>query len=254
MERFGGFVSQFQGDGIVVYFGYPVAHENDAERAVRASLEFLHRLQNLDPTVRDGSNFPLTARVGIHTGLALIGPELLSGGVSEFSAIGEAVNLAARLQAEAPPGSVVVSRETAQLVESRFTFEDLGWRTIKGFSRDVLIYPELTISDEIVELLPVLTGKIEAYLKGVSADLYRIREYLPEDSARHVDWKATAKSGNLKVREYSREDERRLRFVFDNPAPDQISSESYERLISMAASAACRLEKQSVFLSFVSQD
>src|SRR5437763_10412305 len=140
MERFGGFVSQFQGDGIVVYFGYPVAHENDAERAVRASLEFLHRLQNLDPTVRDGSNFPLTARVGIHTGLALIGPELLSGGVSEFSAIGEAVNLAARLQAEAPPGSVVVSRETVQLVESRFTFEDLGWRTIKGFSRNVVIY------------------------------------------------------------------------------------------------------------------
>jgi class 3 adenylate cyclase/tetratricopeptide (TPR) repeat protein len=140
MERFGGFVAQFQGDGIVVYFGYPVAHENDAERAVRASLEFLHRLRSLDTTVKDGSDFPLTARVGIHTGLALIGPELLSGGVSEFSAIGEAVNLAARLQAEAPPGSVVVSRETAQLVEGRFTFEDLGWRTIKGLSRPVVVY------------------------------------------------------------------------------------------------------------------
>jgi class 3 adenylate cyclase/predicted ATPase len=140
MERFGGFVSQFQGDGIVVYFGYPVAHENDAERAMRASLEFLHRLRSLDTTVKDGSDFPLTARVGIHTGLVLIGPELLSGGVSEFSAIGEAVNLAARLQAEAPPGSVVVSRETAQIVESRFTFEDLGWRTIKGLSRNVVIY------------------------------------------------------------------------------------------------------------------
>jgi hypothetical protein len=69
MERFGGFVSQFQGDGVVVYFGYPVAHENDAERAVRAALEFLHRLQNLDTNVRDGSDFPLTARIGIHTGL-----------------------------------------------------------------------------------------------------------------------------------------------------------------------------------------
>jgi class 3 adenylate cyclase/predicted ATPase len=140
MERFGGFVSQFQGDGIVVYFGYPVAHGNDAERAVRASLEFLHRLQNLDTNVKDGADFPLTARIGIHTGLALIGPELLSGGVSEFSAIGEAVNLAARLQGEAAPGSVVVSRETAQLVESRFSFEELGPRTIKGLSRQVVIY------------------------------------------------------------------------------------------------------------------
>jgi class 3 adenylate cyclase/predicted ATPase len=140
MERFGGFVSQFQGDGIVVYFGYPVAHENDSERAVRASLEFLHRLQNLDTNVKEGADFPLTARIGIHTGLALIGPELLSGGISEFSAIGEAVNLAARLQAEAPPGSVVVSKETAQLVKARFSFEELGPRRIKGLSRQVVIY------------------------------------------------------------------------------------------------------------------
>jgi class 3 adenylate cyclase/tetratricopeptide (TPR) repeat protein len=140
MERFGGFVSQFQGDGVVVYFGYPVAHENDAERAVRAALEFLHRLQNLDTNIRDGSDFPLTARIGINTGLVLIGPELLSGGVAEFSAIGEAVNLAARLQAEAPVGSAVVSQETARLVEGRFEFENLGPRKIKGLSRTIEIY------------------------------------------------------------------------------------------------------------------
>jgi class 3 adenylate cyclase/predicted ATPase len=140
MERFGGFVSQFQGDGVVVYFGYPVAHENDAERAVRAGLEFLHRLQNLDTNVRNGSDFPLTARIGIHTGLVLIGPELLSGGVAEFSAVGEAVNLASRLQAEAPVGSVVVSQETARLVDGQFTFEDLGFRAIKGLSRKIDIY------------------------------------------------------------------------------------------------------------------
>ncbi len=140
MERFGGFVSQFQGDGVVVYFGYPVAHENDAERAIRAALEFLHRLQNLDTNIRDGSDFPLTARIGIHTGLVLIGPELSSGGVAEFSAIGEAVNLAARLQAEAPPGSAVVSQETARLVEGRVTFESLGSRAIKGLSRQIEIF------------------------------------------------------------------------------------------------------------------
>jgi class 3 adenylate cyclase/tetratricopeptide (TPR) repeat protein len=140
MERFGGFVSQFQGDGVVVYFGYPVAHENDAERAVRAALEFLHRLEKLDTNVRDGSDFPLTARIGIHTGIVLIGPELLSGGVSEFSAIGEAVNLAARLQGEAPAGSAVVSQETARLVEGQFIFEHLGARVIKGLSRKIDIF------------------------------------------------------------------------------------------------------------------
>jgi class 3 adenylate cyclase len=140
MERFGGFVAQFQGDGVVVYFGYPVAHENDAERAVRAALEFLERLQNLDTKIRDGSDVPLTARIGIHTGLVLIGPELSSGGVTEFSAIGEAVNLAARLQSEAAPGSAVVSHDTAKLVGDRFSFENLGSRAIKGLSRQVEIY------------------------------------------------------------------------------------------------------------------
>jgi len=139
-------------------------------------------------------------------------------------------------------------------LSTRFPFAFLVKTRRVALSREVLIYPELTTSEEIVELLPVLSGKIEAYLKGVSADLYRIREYLPEDSARHVDWKATAKSGALKVREYSREDERRLRFVFDNPTPGEISPQAYERMVSLAASAAWRLEKQSVFLSFVSQE
>jgi len=139
-------------------------------------------------------------------------------------------------------------------LSTRFPFAFLVKTRRLALSREVLIYPELTTSDEMVQLLPVLSGKIEAYLKGISADLYRIREYLPEDSARHVDWKATAKSGELKVREYSREDERRLRFVFDNAAPGQVAPEVYEHMVSLAASAAWRLEKESVFLSFVSQD
>jgi hypothetical protein len=139
-------------------------------------------------------------------------------------------------------------------LSTRFPFAFLVKTRRVALSREVLIYPELTTSDETVELLPVLSGKIEAYLRGVSADLYRIREYLPEDSARHVDWKATAKSGELKVREYSREDERRLRCVFDNAVPGQIAPEIYERMVSLAASAAWRLEKERVFLSFVSQE
>jgi len=140
MERFGGFVARYVGDGILVYFGYPTAHENDAERALRAALELLDRLRSLDTTVQETTMPPLAARIGISTGLVLVAPELLSGGASEHSVVGEAVNLAARLQAEAPAGAVVISKETFDLVQGLFECRELGPRSIKGLSRDVLIY------------------------------------------------------------------------------------------------------------------
>jgi len=96
-------------------------------------------------------------------------------------------------------------------LSTRFPFAFLAKTRRVALAREVLIYPKLTSSQEVVNLLPVVSGKREAYQKGLGSDLYRIREYLPEDSARHVDWKATAKSGALKVREFAREDERRLR-------------------------------------------
>ena len=139
-------------------------------------------------------------------------------------------------------------------LSTRFPFAFLSKTRRVALAREVLIYPELTTYEEIVELLPVLSGKREAYQRGLGSDLYRIREYLPEDSARHVDWKATAKSGELKVREFAREDERRLRVVFDNPGSGQIPSQSYERMVSLAASVAWSLAQQGVLLSFVSQD
>ncbi len=140
MERFGGFVAKFAGDGILIYFGYPIAHENDAERALRAALELIERLGGLDTHVQDAVMPPLTARIGVHTGLVLIAPELMSGGSSEHSATGDVVNLAARLQAEAPPGGVVVSKETLELVEGQFECEPLGARSIRGLSRKVAVY------------------------------------------------------------------------------------------------------------------
>jgi uncharacterized protein (DUF58 family) len=139
-------------------------------------------------------------------------------------------------------------------LSTRFPFAFLSKTRRVALAREVLIYPELTTYEEIVELLPVLSGKREAYQRGLGSDLYRIREYLPEDSARHVDWKATAKSGDLKVREFAREDERRLRIVFDNPVPGEIQSQAYERMVSLAASVAWRLSQQGVLLSFVSQE
>jgi len=139
-------------------------------------------------------------------------------------------------------------------LSTRFPFAFLTKTRRVALSREVLIFPELVNSEEVVELLPVVSGKREAYQKGLGSDLYRIREYLPEDSARHVDWKATAKSGALKVREFAREDERRLRIVFDNPAPRRLSAEKYEHMVSLAASAAWRLAEDGVLLSFVSQE
>jgi hypothetical protein len=95
-------------------------------------------------------------------------------------------------------------------------------------------------------------GEWESFVRGRGSDLYLIREYMPDDSARHVDWKATAKSGSLKVREFSREDERRLRIVFDNPAAGLISGPAYERAVNLAASLAWHFsEDHDADVSFV---
>jgi uncharacterized protein (DUF58 family) len=139
-------------------------------------------------------------------------------------------------------------------LSTRFPFAFLVKTRRAALSREVLVYPELTTSQEAIELAPLLSGKFEAHLRGIGSDLYRIREYLPEDPARQVDWKATAKSGSLKVREFSREDERRIRVVFDNPAPGELQSGRFERMVSLTASLVWRLVEQNIFISFVSQE
>ena len=140
MESYGGFVASYSGDGILVYFGYPTAHENDAERAVRASLELLKRVPALEAATGVGPATPLAVRIGVHSGLLVIGAELLSMGRTEFGVVGEAVNLASRLKDEAPVNSVVISNETHELVEGLFDTESLGdWR-IKGLSRNVAVH------------------------------------------------------------------------------------------------------------------
>jgi uncharacterized protein (DUF58 family) len=140
-------------------------------------------------------------------------------------------------------------------VSTRFPFSFLRKTRHAGFSerslhdtfsgledastaREVLVYPEVEPSGDFIDLLPVIMGEFEAYLRGRGHDLYRIREYLPQDSSRHVDWKATARTGLLKVREFTREDERKLRIVFDNPSAGVLSSAAYERGVAMAASLA----------------
>jgi hypothetical protein len=102
-------------------------------------------------------------------------------------------------------------------------------------------------------MLPLITGEFESHIRGRGHDLYRIRDYQPEDSARHVDWKSSAKSGVLKIREFAREDEHRLRIVFDNASPGMASTERYERGVSLAASLAFYLAEQNASLTFAAQ-
>ena len=110
VQRFGGFVAKYMGDGVLVYFGYPQAHEDDAERAVRAGLELIQAVGGLK------SSAPLRTRVGIATGLVVVGDLIGSGAAQEQAVVGETPNLAARLQNIAEPNTVVIAESTRKLL------------------------------------------------------------------------------------------------------------------------------------------
>jgi uncharacterized protein (DUF58 family) len=139
-------------------------------------------------------------------------------------------------------------------VSTRFPFSFLAKTRRIVLSREIVVYPPVDVTDDLFEILPMITGEFEAFVAGRGYDLYRIREYFPEDSARHVDWKATAKTGALKVREFSREDERKLRIVFDNPGPGTIPSNRYEKHLQLAASLAWHFASENTDLSFMTPE
>jgi class 3 adenylate cyclase len=128
VQRFGGFVAKYMGDGVLVYFGYPQAHEDDAERAVRAGLELVAAVGALK------THAPLQTRVGIATGMVVVGDLIGSGASQEQAIVGETPNLAARLQGVAEPNSVVIAESTRKLVGNLFELEDLGARDLKGIA------------------------------------------------------------------------------------------------------------------------
>ncbi len=136
-------------------------------------------------------------------------------------------------------------------VATRFPFAFLTKTRQVELQREILVYPPVEAPDDLFEILPQVRGEWESFVRGRGSDLHRIREYLPEDSARHVDWKATAKSGSLKVREFSREDERKLCIVFDNPEAGVISDAAYERAVNLAASLAWHFSTEDAEVSFV---
>jgi uncharacterized protein (DUF58 family) len=142
-------------------------------------------------------------------------------------------------------------REDSFGLSTRFPFAFLTKTRRIPLQREIIVYPSVEPTDEYFEILPMITGEFETFARGRGYDLYRIREYLPEDSARHVDWKATAKSGSLKVREFSREDERKLRIVFDNPDTGAVSEKAYERAVALAASLGWHFTSGNTETSFV---
>jgi class 3 adenylate cyclase len=137
VQRFSGFVAKYMGDGVLVYFGYPQAHEDDTERAVRAGLELVAAVTALR------THAPLQTRVGIATGLVVVGDLIGSGASQEQAIVGETPNLAARLQGVAEPNSVVIAEGTRKLLGNLFELEDLGARDLKGIAGPVRAWAAL---------------------------------------------------------------------------------------------------------------
>lgn len=132
IEQFEGYIAKYMGDGVLVYFGYPRAHENDAERAVHAGLAILEALKELhQENLIQG--FDIAARVGIATGQVIVGEEMGHETAKERSVFGETPNLAARLQAFAEPNQVIIDLATKRLIGNEFEFADLGSLSLKGF-------------------------------------------------------------------------------------------------------------------------
>jgi class 3 adenylate cyclase len=137
VQRFGGFVAKYMGDGVLVYFGYPQTHEDDAERAVRAGLECIQAVGGLK------SSAPLQTRVGVATGLVVVGDLIGSGAAQEQTVVGETPNLAARLQGMAEPNTVVIAESTRRLLGNLFDLQDLGGRDLKGLDGQIRAWAAL---------------------------------------------------------------------------------------------------------------
>jgi class 3 adenylate cyclase/predicted ATPase len=145
IARFDGHIAQYLGDGLLVYFGYPLAHEDDAQRAVRAGLGMVEAVGQLNTRLGQERGVSLAVRLGIHTGLVVVG-EIGGGTRHEQLALGETPNLAARLQGLAAPNTVVISATTVPLLGGFFACQALGQQRLKGFAQPLEVYQVLSES------------------------------------------------------------------------------------------------------------
>ena len=138
VHKFNGHVAQYLGDGILTYFGFPTAHEDDARRAVQTGLDLISAMDLLNEFLKSQFGITLSIRVGIHTGLVVVGE--ISDGDKRSLALGETPNIAARLQDMATPNSIVISSATHRLTQRNFEYQSLGEHQLKGFSRPFTLY------------------------------------------------------------------------------------------------------------------
>src|SRR5437867_5621457 len=145
IARFEGHIAQYLGDGLLVYFGYPLAHEDDAQRAVRAGLGMMEAVGQLNTRLAQEQGVSLAVRLGVHTGLVVVG-EVGGGTRQEQLALGETPNLAARLQGIAAPNTVVISAATLPLLGGFFACQSLGTPLLRGFAEPLEVYQVLSES------------------------------------------------------------------------------------------------------------
>jgi class 3 adenylate cyclase len=139
IERYDGHIAQLLGDALLIYFGWPTAHEDDAQRAVHAGLDMLAAMADANRRLLPRYHVELSMRVAVHTGVVVVG-EMGSGSRQEQLALGATPNVAARLQAIAAPGSVVISGATQALVQGYFDTSNLGAQALRGVARPVQVY------------------------------------------------------------------------------------------------------------------
>jgi class 3 adenylate cyclase/predicted ATPase len=163
-----GYIAQYLGDGLLVYFGYPRAHEDDAARAVRTALGIIRQTEQLSAQLQEQGRPPLAVRIGVHTGLVVVGA-MGSGGRQERLAVGETPNLAAWLQGLAEPGTAAISGATQRLVQGLFELRDLGARTVRGFAGPVTVY-------QVVEERPMRSRLELAAVTGLTTLVGRDHE------------------------------------------------------------------------------
>jgi class 3 adenylate cyclase/tetratricopeptide (TPR) repeat protein len=158
IRHYDGFVAKYMGDGILVYFGYPRAHEDDAERSVRAGLNIVEAMAELNAGVPRPPGVELAVRIGIATGPVIVGDQIGEGTASETAVVGETPNLAARLQALAQPNQIVVSAATRAMLGDHFDLADLGAYELKGFAEPVPAWRVLSARDVESRFAATRTG------------------------------------------------------------------------------------------------
>ena len=169
VRRYDGYIVQSTGDGIFALFGAPVAHEDHPQRALHAALRMQEELKGYSMRLREAGNLPIEARVGVNTGEVVVRSIATGGGHTEYTPIGHTTNLASRMQALAPTGSIAISEQTRKLVEGYFALKPMGPTKIKGISEPVNVY-------EVTGLGPIRTRLQRAAGRGYTKFVGRERE------------------------------------------------------------------------------